>query len=65
MENFKVFLILQRVKISLGSLFLSSSFFFFKAMQPIVILPGESHGQRSLAGSSPCGHKESDTTEAT
>ena len=23
------------------------------------------HGQRSLAGCSPCGHKESDTTEGT
>ena len=28
-----------------------------------VFLPGESHGQRSLAGYSPRGHKESDTTE--
>ena len=28
-----------------------------------VLLPGESHGQRSLAGYSPWGHKESDTTE--
>ena len=28
-----------------------------------VFLPGESHGQRSLMGYSPCGHKESDTTE--
>ena len=27
--------------------------------------PGESHGQRSLAGYSPKGHKESDMTEAT
>ena len=27
------------------------------------ILPGESHGQRSLVGCSPWGHKESDTTE--
>ena len=26
-------------------------------------LPGESHGQRSLAGYSPRGHKESDMTE--
>ena len=26
-------------------------------------LPGESHGQRSLAGYSPCGLKESDVTE--
>ena len=28
-----------------------------------VFLPGESHGQRSLAGYSPWGHRESDTTE--
>ena len=28
-----------------------------------VFLPRESHGQRSLMGSSPWGHKESDTTE--
>ena len=28
-------------------------------------LPGESHGQRSLGGCSPQGHKEADTTEAT
>ena len=28
-----------------------------------IFLPGESHGQRSLAGFSPWGHKESDTTE--
>ena len=32
--------------------------------QPIpVLLPGKSHGQRSLVGCSPWGHKESDTTE--
>ena len=37
-----------------------------KAWQPTAIfLPGESHGQRSLAGYSPWGRKESDTTEAT
>ena len=30
-----------------------------------VFLPGESHGQRSLAGYSPRGCKESDTAEAT
>ena len=30
-----------------------------------VLLPGESHGQMSLAGYSPWGHKESDMTEAT
>ena len=35
-----------------------------RAGQPIsVFLPGESHGQRSLAGCSPRGCKESDTTE--
>ena len=34
--------------------------------QPIpVVLPGESHGQRSLEGYSPWGHKESDMTEHT
>ena len=27
------------------------------------LLPGQSHGQRSLVGYSPWGHKESDTTE--
>ena len=30
-----------------------------------VFLPRESHDQRSLAGYSPWGHKESDTTEVT
>jgi len=30
-----------------------------------VFLPGESHGQRSLAGYSPWGRKESDRTEVT
>ena len=30
-----------------------------------VFLPGEFHGQRSLVGYSPWGHKESDTTETT
>ena len=29
------------------------------------ILGGESHGQRSLVGYSPRGHKESETTEVT
>ena len=28
-----------------------------------VFLPGKSHGQRSLTGYTPWGHKESDTTE--
>ena len=37
-----------------------------RAWQPSpVFLPGESHGQRSLAGHGPWGRKESDTTEAT
>ena len=32
--------------------------------QPILVfLPGKSHGQRSLAGYSPWGHKESDMTK--
>ena len=30
-----------------------------------VFLPGESHGQRSLVGYSPLGHKESDITVVT
>ena len=30
-----------------------------------VFLPGDSHGQRSLVGYSPWGHKEQDTTEMT
>ena len=30
-----------------------------------VFLPGEPHGQRSLVGYSPRGHKESDITEVT
>ena len=30
-----------------------------------LFLPGEFHGQRSLAGNSPLGHKESDMTKAT
>ena len=35
-----------------------------KKWQPTpVFLPGEFHGQRSLVGYSPWGHKESDTTE--
>ena len=28
-----------------------------------LLLPGESQGQRSQAGYSPCGHKELETTE--
>ena len=37
-----------------------------RAWQPTpVFLPGKFHGQRSLVGCSPWGHKESDTTEET
>ena len=37
-----------------------------RAWQPTaVFLPGESHGQRSLAGDGPWGRKESDMTEVT
>ena len=34
-----------------------------KWQPPPVLLPGKSHGWRSLVGYSPWGHKESDTTE--
>ena len=35
-----------------------------KGWQPTpVFLPGESHGQRGLAGYSPWGHRKSDVTE--
>ena len=38
--------------------------FWKRKWHPILIsLPGKSHGQRSLVGYSPWGHKESDTTE--
>ena len=36
---------------------------FKKTFFPTDILPGKSHGQRSLVDYSPWGHKESDTTE--
>ena len=39
-------------------------FFFVSKWQPTpVLLPGKSHGRRSLVGYSPWGRKESDTTE--
>ena len=38
--------------------------FLEEGMQPTpVFSPGESHGQRNLAGYSPWGHQESDMTE--
>ena len=42
----------------------SGRFRWRRKWQPTpVFLPGESHGQRGLAGYSPWGHKESDMTE--
>ena len=47
-------------------LYTFQSFSRRRAWQPTpVFLPGKSHGQRSLAGYSPWGCKESDMTEAT
>ena len=47
-----------------GSIPGSERFPRMRAWQPTpAFLPGESHGQRSLAGYSPCGRKESDRTE--
>ena len=44
----------------------SGRFPWRRAWQPTpVFWPGEFHGQRSLAGYSPWGHTELDTTEAT
>ena len=39
-------------------------YIWIRKWQPTpVFLPGESHGQRSLSGYSPWGHKELDATE--
>ena len=47
-----------------GSIPGSESTQWRRTWQPTpVFLPGESHGQRSLAGCSPWGHKKSDMTE--
>ena len=47
-----------------GSIPRSGRFPWRRKWQPSpVSLPGKSHGQRSLVGYSPWGHKESDTTE--
>ena len=56
---------------NVGNFFSNSSFFFKPSLdiwrrkwQPTpVLLPGESHGGRSLVAYSPWGRKESDTTE--
>ena len=48
----------------LGSVPRSGRFPWRRAWKPTpIFLPGESHGQRRLAGCSPWGHKESDTTK--
>ena len=48
----------------LGSILGLGRFPWRRARQPTpVFLPGEFHGQRSLAGYSTWGHKELDTTE--
>ena len=50
----------------LGSVPRSGRFPWRRAWKPTpIFLPGESHGQRSLAGYSPWGCEESDTTEMT
>ena len=42
----------------------ANTFFWRRQWHPTpVLLPGKSHGQRSLVGCSPWGRKESDTTE--
>ena len=47
-----------------SSKILNQLFFVFLIWHPTpVLLPGKSHGRRSLVGYSPWGHKESDTTE--
>ena len=44
--------------------FILAVYYVEKAMAPTpILLPGKSHGQRSLVGCSPWGREESDTTE--
>ena len=52
------------IYISPGSFVVFSLTFQRRQWHPTpVLLPGKSHGRRSLVGCSPWGHKESDTTE--
>ena len=52
------------MKTTFSNLKLFSSVFRRRQWQPTpVLLPGKSHGRRSLVGCSPWGHEESDTTE--
>ena len=61
--------LLRLVKVQSGSfspleIYTSNPFFRRRQWQPtLVLLPGKSHGQRSLVRCSPWGHKELDTTE--
>ena len=62
----------RKVMTNLDSMFksrditLSTKVCLRKAMAPTpVLLPGKSHGWRSLMGCSPWGHKELDVTEVT
>ena len=48
----------------LGGFFTTSAIWGRRQWQPTpILLPGKSHGRRSLVGCSPWGHSESDTTE--
>ena len=52
------------VDLSLGFLVCSIDLYFCLCWHPtLVLLPGNSHGWRSLVGYSPWGREESDTTE--
>ena len=54
----------QKEPINIGYLRLGSGFRRRRQWHPTpVLLPGKSHGQRSLVGCSPWGHEESDMTE--
>ena len=64
--NTKHFCVLETLNISMCLVFYTHllTFPWSRKWQPTpVFLPGESHGQRSLAGYSPWGYKESDTIE--
>ena len=59
-------LVTYRVMLVALSLMFDDKIIDIKGWQPtLVFLPGEFHRQKSLAGYSPWGHKESDKTELT
>ena len=62
-EKFGLKLNIQKIKIMASGLITSWKIDGEKWQPTPVFLPGESHGQRSLVGYSPWGHKESDMTE--